>query len=126
MRTTLDIDDDILAAVKELAKSDGTTAGKVLSELARTALTTPRPDRKGFSEEQAELVVWHTLPNRGGAIVTNDLIAKIQAELDQEDAAPWDFDTEKPRNVRKSGVAVIQSPTFEKTCGLLPRRWPSW
>lgn len=99
MRTTLDIDDDILVAVKELARADGTTAGKVLSELARTALTTPRSDRKGFSEEQAELVVWHTLPNRDGVIVTNDLIAKIQAEFDQEDATPWDFETEKPRKL---------------------------
>ena len=38
MRTTLDVEDDILAAVKELAASRKTTAGKVLSELARKAL----------------------------------------------------------------------------------------
>jgi hypothetical protein len=38
VRTTLDIDDDILEAVKEIAASRGATAGKVLSELAREAL----------------------------------------------------------------------------------------
>ena len=38
MRTTLDIDPDVLQAAKELAEYRGTTAGKVLSELARTAL----------------------------------------------------------------------------------------
>ena len=38
MRTTLDIDDDILQAVKELASNRGATAGRVLSELARQAL----------------------------------------------------------------------------------------
>jgi hypothetical protein len=38
MRTTLDIDDDILTAVKELAASRDSTAGKVLSDLARQAL----------------------------------------------------------------------------------------
>jgi hypothetical protein len=38
MRTTLDIDSDVLLAVKELAEHRGTTAGKVLSELARKAL----------------------------------------------------------------------------------------
>ena len=35
MRTTLDIDDDVLLAAKELAAAQVTTAGKVLSELAR-------------------------------------------------------------------------------------------
>ncbi len=38
MRTTLDLDDDILLAVKELAQARGTTAGKVLSDLARLGL----------------------------------------------------------------------------------------
>ncbi len=38
MRTTLDIDADVLQAAKELAEHRGTTAGKVLSELARKAL----------------------------------------------------------------------------------------
>ena len=39
MRTTLDLDDDILQAAKELAAVHRTTAGKVLSDLARKALT---------------------------------------------------------------------------------------
>lgn len=38
MRTTLDLDDDILQAAKELAAAQGSTAGKVLSELARRGL----------------------------------------------------------------------------------------
>ncbi len=38
MRTTLDLEDDVLQAVKELAEVRGTTAGKVLSELARKGL----------------------------------------------------------------------------------------
>jgi hypothetical protein len=38
MRTTLDIDPDVLQAAKELAEHRGTTAGKVLSELARKGL----------------------------------------------------------------------------------------
>ena len=38
MRTTLDLDDDILQAAKELAAARGSTAGKVLSELARRGL----------------------------------------------------------------------------------------
>jgi Arc/MetJ family transcription regulator len=39
MRTTLDIDDDVLAAAKELALRERSSAGHVLSRLARAALT---------------------------------------------------------------------------------------
>jgi hypothetical protein len=42
MRTTLDLDDDVLQAAKELASMRGTTAGKVMSDLARAALA-PAP-----------------------------------------------------------------------------------
>jgi hypothetical protein len=38
VRTTLDIDDDVLQAAKELADLRRSTAGKVLSELARQGL----------------------------------------------------------------------------------------
>jgi hypothetical protein len=44
MRTTLDIDDEILRAAKELAAQSGLTAGKVLSELARQALKPSGPE----------------------------------------------------------------------------------
>jgi hypothetical protein len=43
MRTTLDIDEDVLQAAKELAMARKSTAGKVLSELARKAL---KPSRR--------------------------------------------------------------------------------
>jgi len=39
MRTTLDIEDDVLAAAKELAQRQGISAGKVVSSLLRSALT---------------------------------------------------------------------------------------
>jgi hypothetical protein len=42
MRTTLDIDEDVLQAAKELAVARKSTAGKILSELARKALKPPR------------------------------------------------------------------------------------
>jgi hypothetical protein len=43
MRTTLELDDDVLEAAKEIAEFRNTTAGKVLSQLARKALTPPPP-----------------------------------------------------------------------------------
>ena len=44
MRTTLDIDDDVLQLAKERAASSGMTTGKVLSDLARKALV---PEKRG-------------------------------------------------------------------------------
>lgn len=35
MRTTLDIDPDVLETAKEIARKEKTTAGKVISDLAR-------------------------------------------------------------------------------------------
>ena len=45
MRTTLDLDDDVLLAAKELAVARRTTAGKVVSDLVRRALTPTRAVR---------------------------------------------------------------------------------
>ena len=39
MRTTLDIEDDVLAAAKELARRQGTSAGQMVSRLLRAALS---------------------------------------------------------------------------------------
>lgn len=101
MRTTLDIDDDILQAAKELAKAEGKTAGQVISELARKALTTPSAGLRGFAEGQTEFTrpLWHTLPNREGVVVTPEAIRRVQDEIDADDAAPWDFATNQPRKL---------------------------
>jgi len=45
MRTTINLDEDILRAVKELARLRGSTAGQVLSDLARQALAVPSPPK---------------------------------------------------------------------------------
>lgn len=39
MRTTLDIDDDVLETAREIARREGRTAGRVVSDLLRRALT---------------------------------------------------------------------------------------
>jgi hypothetical protein len=89
MRTTLDIDDDILHAVKELARVERKTAGQVLSELARKGLT-QAPATPGFAEEAAPPFVmkdgWVTFTNREGALVTNEVVDRLMEEADIEDA----------------------------------------
>ena len=42
MRTTLNIDDDVLRAAKEIARLRGNTTGAILSELARESLERER------------------------------------------------------------------------------------
>lgn len=45
MRTTLDLEDEVLQAAKEIAAARGVSAGQVVSELLRKALTPSRPSR---------------------------------------------------------------------------------
>ena len=47
MRTTLDIDDDVLEVVRQRASEEGRTVGEVLSELARQTLTRPSYPAEG-------------------------------------------------------------------------------
>ncbi|MDQ3632611.1 MAG: antitoxin [Actinomycetota bacterium] len=42
MRTTLELDDDVVAAARELAAQDRRSLGSVISELARRGLTPAR------------------------------------------------------------------------------------
>jgi len=42
VRTTLDLDEDVLQAAKELAAARGSTAGRVVSDLLRQALAPAR------------------------------------------------------------------------------------
>lgn len=87
MRTTLDIDDDVLQAAKELATAEKSTAGKVLSDLARKSLT--MPDSSSERAGPHGLILqdgWYVLPNRGGAVVTKELVDRLIEEADLEDA----------------------------------------
>lgn len=78
MRTTLDIEDDALEAVKELARHEGTTAGKVVSELIRRALNgTPTKNRKSGYKYRNGIPV---IPSREGELITNEHINRIRDE----------------------------------------------
>jgi hypothetical protein len=78
MRTTLDIEDDVLQAAKELAKREGGTAGQIISALARQALRDPSgKSKKAFVYKNGVPV----LPHRDGEIITMEHIQNI---MDQE------------------------------------------
>jgi len=77
MRTTLDIEDDVLYAVKERAQREKRTAGQVISELAREALT-GRHSVSVIAEEES-LYGFEPFPHRGPAI-SNALIDELRDE----------------------------------------------
>ncbi len=76
MRTTLDIDDDVLQAAKERAKRERKTAGAIVSELLRQALTAPVAPPAIVREEPA-LFGLRPFP-ANGRIVTNEMINKLR------------------------------------------------
>lgn len=77
MRTTLDIEDDVLQAAKELARRERKTTGEVLSLLARRALTSmAAPPARKKAEAFAG---FRPFPSRGG-VVTNEIIDGLREE----------------------------------------------
>ena len=77
MRTTLDLADDVLLAVKERARREQRSAGEVISDLAREALI-GRDSRDEVAEPES-FFGFRPLPPRGAA-VTNALVEKLLNE----------------------------------------------
>lgn len=79
MRTTLDIDDDVLAAVKELGRRQRKTAGAILSELARSALLRDPGEKREEAREPRAFYGFRPLP-AGGVLVTDALINRLRED----------------------------------------------
>jgi hypothetical protein len=84
MRTTIDIDDDVLQAAKELGRLEKKTAGQVISELARRALTRPLAGLNDAPQEEL-FGDWEVLPGRTGRIVTNEMVNRLIDQMDEEE-----------------------------------------
>jgi hypothetical protein len=79
MRTTIDIDDDLLAAAKELARREGCSAGEVVSRLLRATLTgqgvAARPSLQDTARSVAGFVPF---PAREGVVATNEHVNRLR------------------------------------------------
>jgi hypothetical protein len=74
MRTTLEIEDDVLLTVKEIAQQRGATAGQVVSSLLRESL-----QPKSFQVEYRDGVP--LLPRRpNGPVVTTEMVNRLRDE----------------------------------------------
>ena len=76
MRTTLDIEEDVLFAAKDLARREKKTAGRVISELARKGLA-GAPELT--AHEPKAIYGFRPFP-KAGRIVSNDLINKLRED----------------------------------------------
>ena len=75
MRTTLAIDDDVLAAAREMAQTQRKSVGEVIASLARHALR-PVPSSLG-TRNGVPLLPLHA----GSRRVTSELVRQLQEEL---------------------------------------------
>lgn len=81
MRTTLDIDPEVLQAAKELAKRDGRTAGEVVSDLARAGLRAAMAAPSSTGQDKSSSSFFGFRPfNPRGTPVTNDIVNKLRDE----------------------------------------------
>ncbi len=78
MRTTLDIDDDVLNVAKALAAQQQKPVGQFVSELLRSAL----PARGGGAAagRPRERYGFRPIP-AGGAVVTDEIVNEIRNDL---------------------------------------------
>ena len=81
MRTTLDIDDDVLFVAKELAAKEKKTAGKILSEFFRRALHAPAAALSKSSAAKYRIKNGiPVLPSRGEVVT----VEKVRRLMDEE------------------------------------------
>ena len=74
VRTTLDVEEDVLIAAKEIARQRGLSTGKVLSDLARQALT-----------QSPTVTMRNGVPiipvQPGAGVVTLELVNRLRDEM---------------------------------------------
>ena len=81
MRTTLDIDPEVLQAAKELARRNGRTAGEMVSELARAGLRAAMAAPSSSNPQKAAASFFGFRPfSSRGTPVTNDIVNKLRDE----------------------------------------------
>ena len=80
MRTTLDIEDDVLAAARELARRQGTTAGQVVSRLLRAALSGAASTGQAAAGAPPSVAGFRPFQARAGVVVINEQIDQLRDE----------------------------------------------
>ncbi len=80
MRTTLDIDEDVLLAAKELAKRQNLSAGQLVSQLLRRVLTGHAGHARALKDGgpgPKSVAGFRPFP-KGRSVVTNDIVNRLR------------------------------------------------
>ena len=77
VRTTLDIDEDLLMAAKEIAKRERRSAGSVVSDFVRLGMSAANSGER--AEEGAAEFGFRPFPSRGG-VVTDELVDRLREQ----------------------------------------------
>ena len=86
MRTTFDLDDDVLAAAKALAKARQTTAGRIISDTMRRAIqlgladAEPQPGADPGTAPPSHVFGFSPLTAPGQHIVTDATVRALRDE----------------------------------------------
>ena len=79
MRTTLDIDDDLLAAALELARHEGSTVGEMISRLVRRSLIREAAGpAHGSRSRRATVPGFRPFPARRGVVATDEQVEALR------------------------------------------------
>ncbi len=78
MRTTLDIDDDLLLAAKEIARRERITAGQAVSRLLRQSLTGAAAQAPASRARHAGVAGFVPFAARPGVVVTNEQVERLR------------------------------------------------
>ena len=90
MRTTLDLDADVLAAAKALAKAGQTTAGRIISDTMRRAIQSGLTDFSGsqalptvssLAKQASSACGFVSITEPGQHIVTAEMVRALREEL---------------------------------------------
>ena len=108
MRTTLDLDDDVLEAARALAAMRKQPMGQGVSELAR----------QGLHQPPARLKNWDgvpVLPKRPGIVVTHEFINRLREEAHEFHEAAWAWFT--PRRAKGWVTCPLTENSFLRILG---------
>lgn len=81
MRTTLDLDQDVLLAAKEIAARSKQTAGKVISDVFRRGLHASEAPVAARRTRSSVAAGFEVMP-AGGRVITAQFVSKLRDEAE--------------------------------------------
>jgi len=132
VRTTLDIEDDVLAAARELARRQGMSAGQMVSRLLRTALSGGTTSGPASAASGSAVAGFRPFPAQAGQVVTDEQVDRLRDEghVSHRAASRW-LERELDHGwatcpITENGLVRIMAQPAYPNPNPLPRWPPGW